>query len=205
MRGLILASILNHHHLPASAKTSMPEANKTLALVDGQKRVLMMINQGQPLPEILELVCRVVEAQAEGMHASVLLVDGAAGRLLHGAGPTIPKPYNDAIHGIAIGKGIGSCGTAAATGEPVIVEDVSTHPYWANFKDLAQAHGLAACWSTPIKAYGQGGRVLATFAIYHRTPKLPTAGERKLIEFAAHLVTIAVNRSGWNGRTTAAG
>jgi GAF domain-containing protein len=176
----------------------MNQANKTLALVDGQKRILMMINERRPLPEILEQVCRVVEAQAEGMHASVLLVDEKGEHLLHGAGPTIPKPYNDAIHGIDIGKGIGSCGTAAATGEPVIVEDVSTHPYWVNFKALAKAHGLAACWSTPIKAYGIGGPVLATFAIYHKTPKLPTAEERKLIEFAAHLVTMAVNRSKGN-------
>jgi GAF domain-containing protein len=179
------------------------EANKALALVDGQKRVLLLINEGRPLPEVLDLVCRVVEAQAEGMHASVLLVDDKATHLLHGAGPSLPKAYNDAIHGITIGQGIGSCGTAAATGEPVIVEDLSTHPYWVDFKALALAHGLGACWSTPIKAYGQGGRVLATFAIYHRRPKLPTAAERKLIDFAAHLVTIAVNRSGWNGRAQA--
>jgi GAF domain-containing protein len=174
----------------------MNEADKTLALVDGQKRILMLINQGRPLPEVLEQVCRVVEAQAEGMHASVLLVDQTAEHLLHGAGPTLPKAYNDAIHGISIGRGIGSCGTAAATGEPCLVEDVASHPYWVDFKALAQAHGLGACWSTPIKAYGQGGRVLATFAIYHRKPKLPTAAERKLIDFAAHLVTIAVNRNG---------
>lgn len=173
----------------------MNESNKAMALAGGQARILRLINEGKPLHEVLEQICHVVEAQAQGMYTSVLLVDEKAEHLLHGAAPSIPQGYNDAIHGISIGEGIGSCGTAAATGLPCIVDDVSTHPHWVNFKDLARTHGLGACWSTPIKA--PSGRVLATFAIYHRTPKKPSPEERKLIEFAAHLVSIAVTRSGW--------
>lgn len=171
----------------------MNEADKSKALLDGQKRILELINEDQPLERILEEVCHVVEAQSPGMLCSVLLLDDKGERLLHGAAPSLPGGYNKAIHGISIGNGVGSCGTAAATGQPCIVEDIGTHPNWAPFKALAlDTHGLAACWSTPIKAYD--GRVVATFAIYHRTPKKPTLQERKLIDFSAHLVAIAVNR-----------
>ena len=167
--------------------------DKSKALLDGQKRILEMINEDRPLAEILTAICNVVEGQAEGMMTSVLLLDEKGERLLHGAAPSLPAGYNKAIHGISVGNGVGSCGTAAATGQPCIVEDISTHPNWAPFKALAHdTHGLAACWSTPIKSYD--GRVVATFAIYHKTPKKPTLTERKLIDFSAHLVAIAVNR-----------
>lgn len=168
-------------------------SDKQKLLLDGQKQVLSLINEDKPLHEILEAICRVVESQSEGMLTSVLLLDADGQRLMHGAAPSLPEGYNKAIHGISIGDGVGSCGTAAATGQPCIVEDIATHPNWAPFKSLAyDTHGLAACWSTPIRAYD--GRVIATFAIYHRTPKKPSLAERKLIDFTTHLVAIAVNR-----------
>lgn len=168
---------------------------KTLeALLDGQKRVLTLINEDRPLPEILDTICRVVDAQAEGMYSSILLLDEEGQHLLHGAAPHLPEAYCKAIHGISIGEGVGSCGTAAARGTQVIVENIAAHPFWAPFKKLAyDTHGLAACWSSPIRAYD--GKVVATFAIYHKTPKAPTLAEYKLIDFTSHLVAIAVNRA----------
>ena len=163
------------------------------ALLDGQMQILASINADQPLPEVLDLICRVVEGQGDGLYASILLLDEKGERLLHGAAPSLPEDYCKAIHGISIGDGVGSCGTAAATGNPCIVDDIATHPHWAAFRGLAlDTHGLASCWSIPIRAYD--GPVVATFAIYHKVPKKPTLKERKLIDFTSHLVAIAVNR-----------
>lgn len=162
-------------------------------LVAEQPRILAMIHEDQPLPTVLEAICRAVEAARPEMLCSVLLVDEEGEHLLHGAAPSLPEEYCEAIHGITIGDGVGSCGTAAATGRACFVEDVTTHPNWAAFKGLAHdTHGLRSCWSTPILAHD--GRVVATFAIYHRVPRLPALEERKLIDFSSHLVTIAVNR-----------
>jgi GAF domain-containing protein len=163
-------------------------------LLEGQKRILSLIGEDGPLEEVLEAICRLVDAQAEGMYSSILLLDETGEHLLQGAAPHLPEAYNKAVNGLTVGEGIGSCGTAAARGEQVIVEDIATHPYWAQFKAFAHdVHGLAACWSTPIRAYD--GRVVATFAIYHNKPKAPTLKERKLIDFTSHLVAIAVNRA----------
>jgi putative methionine-R-sulfoxide reductase with GAF domain len=49
--------------------------------------------------------------------------------LLNGASSSLPAFYNKAIDGIEIGTGVGSCGTAAFTGERVIVDDIQNHPY----------------------------------------------------------------------------
>ncbi len=164
------------------------------SLLEGQKHILSLIQQDRPLAETLTAICNLVDSQAEGMFSSVLLLDEKGEHLLHGAAPHLPPDYCAAIHGITIGDGVGSCGTAAARGESVIVEDIATHPYWAPFKSLAHdVHGLAACWSTPIRSYD--GQVVATFAIYHNRPKSPNLQERKLIDFTSHLVAIAVNRA----------
>lgn len=162
-------------------------------MLAGQRKILEMINQDRPLRETLEAICLLIQSQGEGMLCSVLLLDGTGEHLLHGAAPSLPEDYCAAINGISTGPGVGSCGTAAYTAQPCLVEDIAAHPNWVAFRDLAYVkHGLRACWSTPIKSYD--GSVLATFAMYYRTPKLPTLHERKLIDLTSHLVAIALNR-----------
>lgn len=172
---------------------NMSQLDLARALLSGQQRILQMIEADTRLPETLEAICRMIESQCEGLLCSVLLLDDAGKQLLHGAAPSLPRDYCTAIHGISVGPGVGSCGTAAFTGQPCLVEDIATHPNWAAFRDLAAVrHGLRACWSIPIRSYA--GKVLATFAMYYRTPKLPSLQDRNLIDFTGNLVTIAMNR-----------
>lgn len=177
----------------AGASAGAAERERAKALLDGQNRILHLIYEDRPLAETLAEICRTIEAQVEGMLCSILLLDEEGEHLLHGAAPSLPVDYCEAIDGISIGPNVGCCGAAAFTGQAIAVEDLATHPNWAAFRDLAcKKHGLRACWSTPIRAYD--GKVVATFAMYWRTPKLPALADRKLIDFTSHLVTIAVNR-----------
>ncbi len=89
--------------------------------------------------------------------------------LRHGTGPSLPAFYNEAIDGIAIGEGVGSCGTAAHRREPVIVTDIATDAVWDDYRDLAARAGLAACWSTPILARGRP----AARHLRHVPPRAP--------------------------------
>ena len=160
-------------------------------LLAGEKRLLEMIARGEPRAFILDALCRLVEELASGSLSSILLLDNAK-RLRHGAAPSLPIPYNDAINGLPIGPSTGSCGTAAYRAEPVIVSDIATDPLWADYRDLALAHGLRACWSTPIQS--SEGTVLGTFAIYYREPRSPTPLDHSLIEQITHLASIAIER-----------
>jgi GAF domain-containing protein len=138
-------------------------------LLAGEKRLLEMIARNESRTVILDALCRLVEELASGSRSSILLFDPNAGCLRHGAAPSLPTSYIEAIDGIAIGPSVGSCGTAAYRGEPVIVSNIATDPLWSDFRDLALGHGLRACWSTPILS--SEGRVLGTFAIYYREPR----------------------------------
>jgi PAS domain-containing protein len=58
---------------------------------------------------------------------------------------------------------------------------------------MALAHGLQACWSTPISS--TAGKVLGAFAIYYDQPRTPTTCEQRLIEQFTHIASIAVERA----------
>jgi PAS domain S-box-containing protein len=149
-----------------------------------------MVAKGNSLTEILDSLCRLVEAQAGDVLASILLVDGD--RLWDGGAPSLPKAYTDAINGMAVGPSAGSCGTAAYRGEPVIVEDIATDPLWADYRGLALSHSLRACWSAPV--FSPQGNVIATFAMYYREPRRPTQRDQEVIDMITHLAGAAIQQ-----------
>lgn len=137
------------------------------------ERISKVAESRAPLHESLSELVRIVEGLTpSGMLASILILGDDRKHLLHGAGPSLPAAYNEAINGIEIGPEVGSCGTAAYHDKTVAVYDIATNPLWANFKDLALEHGLRACWSTPI--HGPDGKVLGTFANYYRLVRDPS-------------------------------
>ena len=160
------------------------------ALLEGEKRILEMVVRGEPLAQTLDSLCRLAEEQAQGVLASILLLEGD--RLRHGGAPSLPKAYTDAIDGGVIGPNAGSCGTAAYTSKQVIVCDIASDPLWADYREAALPHSLRACWSTPI--FTSEGKVMGTFAMYYREPRGPSQRDQELIEQITHLASVAIQR-----------
>jgi PAS domain S-box-containing protein len=173
--------------VPRRAKEDKP-ASGALALLN--ESVLGLIRAQAPLRRILETLCTHIEKQHPGLLCSVLLLDADGSTLRHGAAPSLPREYIQAINGTQIGPCVGSCGTAVYRKQAVVVEDIATDPLWASFRHLALPHGLRACWSTPIAS--QDGGILGTFAIYYREPRTPDAEHLQLITHATHLAGIAI-------------
>ena len=178
------------HQLLEREAQKIKELNKAQALTRLQNETLEKIAGGKPLPETLAFLTLGVEAQSPGMLASILLLDGDGLHLRHGAAPSLPAAYIQAVDGAAIGPKAGSCGTAAFRGSPVFVSDIASDPLWTDYKQLALPHGLRACWSTPI--LDEQKKVLGTFAIYHRTPGLPNAEDVGVIELVTHTAATAI-------------
>jgi diguanylate cyclase (GGDEF)-like protein/PAS domain S-box-containing protein len=177
-----------HQDITERVVTDLREKSRT--------HVLELIASGEKLSIILEAIVRSVEQENTDMLCSILLLDDEAKHLLTGAAPSLPDFYNDAIHGIEIGVGVGSCGTAAFTNERVIVDDIQSHPYWAPYTELANKAELGACWSQPI--FSTQKKVLGTFAIYHHKKHKPTEANINLIEQIAHFASIAIEQSKTN-------
>jgi len=161
------------------------------ALVYGQAQFMELVSSGAPLRRILEAIALWVEEQSNNeLFAGILVMDPTGKKLLHGAAPSLPDSYNNAIHGVEIGPTVGTCGTAAATKSIVIVEDMATDPKWEKFRALALAHGLRASWSTPL--INKDGKVLGTFGIYYTEPRKPTEDDIELIRLVSTTALLAI-------------
>ena len=174
------------------AVMDVTERKRAEAQATGEKRLLEMIARGGPLAAILETLCRYVEELSGNALVSILLVGRDGKSLRHGASPSLPKTYTDAIDGAYIGPCAGSCGTAVYRREPVIVSDIATDPLWEDYRSLALPHGLRACWSTPI--FSTAREVIGTFALYTHEPGNPSAEQRNIIEQMTHLAAVAIER-----------
>lgn len=179
----------------SSAKTQelrpiLPPDNTEEGFRDGQSKILEMIARDDPLEKILSRLVLLIEGQSPEMLCSVLLLSDDGEHVEHGAAPSLPEVYVKAIDGAPIGPKEGSCGTAMYRGKPVIVTEIFQDPLWENYRELAAAAGLRACWSTPILS-GRG-KVLGSFAMYYRHPQAPTGDEARLTEVATRIAGLAI-------------
>jgi len=176
----------------AQRATEQDDQKLLRALTHLYKRVLELINSGTSLASVLEALCRSMEIQFPGALCSVLLLDSDGKTLRHGSAPSLPKEYSQQVDGLQIGPIAGSCGTAAYSHREIIVSDIATDPLWNGYSHIALAHGLRACWSTPILS--RTATVLGTFAVYYGEAREPDPDHLNFVECATHLAGIAIER-----------
>ena len=171
---------------------NITERRRDEAIRAAQRQVLEMIAEGRSLSAVLDNVVRLVENHTDGMLCSVVLLDEDGTSIRHGAAPSFPPEYLQAIEGSPIGPEAGSCGTAMYFGTRVIVTDILTDPLWQNYRDVARQFGFRACWSMPI--FSPERQVLGSFAMYYAEPRAPRDEELQLIETAADIARIAIEQ-----------
>ncbi|WP_339905038.1 PAS domain S-box protein [Pseudomonas guineae] len=168
------------------------ERHQTQQLQQARNAVLDELLGLHPLRSILAGITQRLENLQPQMRVSIMLLDEHQ-RLHIGAAPSLPKAYCQAIDGIQAELEVGSCGHAAVSGELVIAEDLSQHPYWRDYQAVALAAGLHACWSLPFK--DDSGQVLGTFGIYYLQSTRPSAADIALVTEFTRLAGLAVQLS----------
>jgi PAS domain S-box-containing protein len=169
----------------------LSERQQAEAHLEAKNELLAKIAKDEPLVSFLNALVEAVEHNLTGGLCSILLLS-PDNRLHIGAAPHLPSEYNQAVNGLLIGEGVGSCGTAAFRRKMVIVNDISTDPLWEIPREFALSLGLKACWSLPIIA--SDGRVLGTFAIYFSETRSPKSHELEIVEQLANFAAIAIER-----------
>lgn len=182
-----------YRRLLRRAQQRHQEAERQMRLISAENHTLTMMAADKPLAETLASLVRTIEQYSDSSAlASILLLDPDGRHLRHCAAPSLPDSYNRAIDGLEIGPEAGSCGSAAFHGKPIHVPDVQTDPRWVDFRELAQKHGLRACWSTPIMS--RMNTVLGTFAVYHREPHSPEPHEIEIVTLLVKIAALAIER-----------
>jgi signal transduction histidine kinase/PAS domain-containing protein len=173
------------------AKTDLER--KTEFLLKAQIHALELIASAVPLPKILDVLARAIEEQAGGESiVSIFLADDEGKRLRVGAAPSLPAHFNEAVDGIEIKTGLGTCADAAARAAVTVTPDIAAAAGWKGFAHLPEAQGLKAAWSMPILS--SQGKVLGTIGTYFRERREPTDRERQVVEVLCRTASLAIER-----------
>src|SRR5690606_17286446 len=86
------------------------DEGRTRLLLATQNRILERIARGAELQAVLTRVMEFMDAHLSGVRTSVLLLEPGGARLRSVPAPTLPTAYTDAIDGLLVGPGMGSCG-----------------------------------------------------------------------------------------------
>ena len=165
--------------LPVDAVTHVV-ARATRMLADGATRL-----------DVLTYLARAAESVAGADSTVSILVLDDDGLLRNGASPNLPPDYLDAIDRLKPRANLGTCASAAATGQVVVTPDFTADAKWAELRHLPTSLGFVGAWSMPIKS--PDGRVLGTFGTYFRDRREPTAHEREAIARLATAAALALD------------
>ncbi|MDE2599507.1 MAG: EAL domain-containing protein [Rhodocyclaceae bacterium] len=156
------------------------------------KRIFETLANASPLPEVLAQIALYVEQQNPDLICSLFVVDESGTNLLLQAAPSLSPEYNAAMLSMPVRDGVCCSGTAAYRCERVAIENIQEHPHWAAQRQMVISEGLVSCWAEPL--FSSQRELLGTFAIYHRKEALPTPEEFALIQDAANLASVAIER-----------
>ncbi|TVQ74281.1 MAG: diguanylate cyclase [Oceanospirillales bacterium] len=190
----LIAGIATHiYSVNKQLRKVLIQKQKEHSLKEKHNRILAMIADDQPLQSILIEITKNIESHRSGCLCSIMLKPDNESYLTPIASPSLDQEYVEIINKVPITVGAGSCGTAAATRQRVVIADIQSHPYWKSVKEAVVKAGLKSCWSQPVMDHS--GQVLATFAIYTREVSEPSSADIRLIEEVAQLAAIAIDRS----------
>ena len=156
--------------------THIDDWKRAESLLTAERRTLEMIAGGACLTDVLESLCRAIDAQSPDVMSSVMLMDPDGKRLWPTASQRVPREWISAITPLPIGPRMGSCGTAAFRKERVINSDIASDPLWSGspaeeYREIALRNGVRATWSQPI--ISKSDELLGTFAMYYAEPRIP--------------------------------
>jgi PAS domain S-box-containing protein len=157
-----------------------------------QRRVLEQVASGDALTEVLDSLARAIEQQIAGSRCLVTTLCPGEESLEIVSAPSILFEDGGAVTGTRVRERQGSCGSAVYRRERVISEDIQSDPQWEGCTEFARSIGARAAWSQPV--FGSGNEALGTFCVLKFLPSAPSAEETGVMESAASLAGIAIER-----------
>ena len=163
-------------------------------LAAGEKRLLEMVTSGHSTAGNTRNALSVCRKHDQSGVTAALCWSIRAARVLTRGGAEPSGQLRHLHVGRPLNADSGPCAMAAYLNEQVIAADLTTETRWAAYEwcPMALAHGVRACWSTPISS--SAGTVLGAFAIYYPEPKAPTPLDQAIIDQFTHIASITVER-----------
>ncbi|MFP4006966.1 MAG: PAS domain S-box protein [Spirulinaceae cyanobacterium] len=179
------------NHTAVQLEQEIQEKGFAQNILADHNLILHDIARDRPLADILSTIALTLEAYIRDSICAIMLLNERKNTLVCGAAPNLSADLKAQIpEGLPIGPKSGSCGTAAYRQKAVIVSDIQTDPLWEDYRDLARAHQIAACWSVPL--FDSQSRLIGTLGIYYPMPRRPQLSEWQLLDRFVSLTSIAI-------------
>lgn len=183
---LLHNAVIKHNSL---IRHSVDEAS---IAAHASEHVRLMLRAGMSQNDVLVLLATLAERlSGTGAVASILSID-RNGLLRNAASPSLPDDYLRAIDGPKPHADVGTCASAAATGNVVVTRDFFADEKWSELRHLPAALGFVGAWSMPIK--DSSGKVLGTFGTYFREARVPTEQETNAVAHLAQAAALVLER-----------
>jgi PAS domain S-box-containing protein len=183
--------------------TDIDDRKRAEALLEGEKQLLRLIAGGMPLTQVLTSLCGLVQGSMDGALCAVVLIgprrtrspeeESPRLRLQPGAAPDVPHNLLEDTGGRPLQPEASPIALSATCGEPVLSTDLAAETRWAAWRSTALAHGIRACWSTPIRS--SSSDTVGIFSILLREAKIPGPNDRNLLAQFTQLASIAIERT----------
>ena len=160
-------------------------------LVALKAQVLEDVLVAKPLQKILKRLCLSTEELVKDGVASIKMLDENHAYLTVFTAPSLSKSVVDAINGMALDEGSGSCANAVIKKESIFVSDVAIDERWNNSRHISEKFGIGASWSSPVY---KNGDVIGTFEISSFEKREASELQRQLLKTASHLVGLAIEK-----------
>ncbi|MEP9315904.1 PAS domain-containing protein [Pseudomonas sp. LABIM340] len=169
-------------------------------LLAGEKRLLGLMAGGCALPQVLETLCELVEANLEGSRCAITLVAPRHGRLPEatlrlqaGAAPHLPVAMYGGADGQPVSPQSSPQALAVLLGATVKIDDLQREARWPVWQQQAQASGLRALAAMPVVA--NHGEVSGILSVYFGQAQTLDENQCALIGQFTHLASIAIDRA----------
>jgi signal transduction histidine kinase/DNA-binding NarL/FixJ family response regulator len=171
------------------------ERRRAERLLLEQNNLLELIARGRPLDECLRAITESVTQLQPGVRAAMAVLDDSRTRIERIVSSRLPPVLTAELCALPIATDSAPvpCSIALRRGEPVTCADIAGDAQWSpRWRELCIAHGVRAVHTTPLR--NGDGTAIASFFVCLGAAREPNAWERDLVQFGAHLGSLAIER-----------
>jgi len=154
--------------------------------------ILDMLAHDKPINSIFEHIIIDTQEKIDGVFAAITLINPQSQQINDVISTELPQFYIDSLLGVTIDDRVMSNGSAMFHDKLVIVEDIELHPFWVNYKALANQVNIRSCWSQPI--HDAHNNVLGSIDLYSPCVNHTDPAAIMLIKEAAILCSLTLER-----------
>jgi signal transduction histidine kinase/FixJ family two-component response regulator len=173
-----------------------PERQRAESLLLEQNTLLELIARGRPLDDCLRAITESVTHLQPGARAGMAVLDGSRTRVERIVSSRLPATLARVLCALPMDAAV-PCGAALRCREPLSCADIAGDARWSpQWREPCVAHGVRALHTAPV--WNADGTAIATFFVCLGEPREPNGWERDLVQFGAHLGSVAIEH--WQSR-----